>query len=112
MLDFKSKLDAPTARLLRRKYWIFAVEIGEVRYALDNLVYTTHFKSKCVEYVQTCPYSEMMILNRKTGQMWAFKNGQLLWREPSLLSRIERNQREFETISNKQNSMDEAPFEF
>lgn len=98
------------ARLLRRTYWIFAVEIGEVRYGIDCLVFTANRKSQVLNYLADNVYSEFMVLNRKTGKTWYFKNNARL--DHRLDRVVQRNQTEFKKLSERELARTEAPFSF
>lgn len=98
------------ARFLRRTYWIFAVERGEVRYGFDCLVYSANRKSQVLNYLAENVYSEFMVMNRKTGKTWCFKNNVMY--NHRLDKVIRRNQNEFKKLGEMERSRNEAPFSF
>lgn len=97
-------------RFMRRTFWIFAVEFGEIRYGFDTLVYSANTKTKIFEYLKANCYSEFMILNRRTGKTWCYKNN--VHYEHRLDRVIQRNQKEFQRLRQIEDSKTESPFEF
>jgi hypothetical protein len=97
MEGFHVNRQKPLIKFLRRRYWVFASDVAELKYGLESLVWTTNKEEKALAYLSVTPYSHSYLLDTKTG-LYFVRTPKNTLAPLDLSSTLIRNQREFSTL--------------